>query len=80
MDDASGRAAAGQIPWRAQKGPRRGMRRRGYLKSGHCFESSSVGAPRFSKGSCTQSSGKAIAAFKGALAPGSARPSAKAHF
>jgi hypothetical protein len=70
MDDASGRAAAGQIPWRAQKGPRRGMRRRGYLKSGHCFESSSVGAPRFSKGSCTSVQRKGYCCFQRGFSPG----------
>lgn len=80
MDDASGRAAAGQIGLWAQKAHDEECVVVATEKRGHYFESLSVGAPCFSKGSWTSVQRKTRLTYEGALAPGSSKPSAKAHF
>ncbi len=85
MDDASGRAAMGQIALRAPKAHDEECVVVATEKRVRYFESSSVGAPCFKKGTgpacCRQASvqRKTGPVYEGALAPGSSRPSAKAH-
>ena len=82
MDDASGRVATGQIALRAQKAHDEECVVVATEKRGRYFESSSVGAPCFSKGETAEagfSPAETRFVYEGALAAGSSRPSAKAH-